>query len=517
MCQLGVESGLMSKTNRWPVGLLLLALTLLAAWLRWPGFFANTLHADEALFASWARLIAVWRDPLLQSQAIDKPPLLFYSQAVFFPLFGLVDWAARLPNLVAGLLLVPLTGRLAWTLYRQPVVALVATAIVALSPLAVQFSPTAFTDPLLASLVLTALVIAVSGRRYGRSAFWAGLFFGLAAATKYQAWLFLPLLLALAGRYQWPRAAWTRFLAGLIPVLLLLLIWEVARSGRPALWSNQLTSFGGLRLVWSWELWPRLLAWGRQWGFAMAQPLASLLLALVPPFWLWTTRRPATVDEGSAADRILLLFGLVYVLVHWLLAVPVWDRYLLPVLPFAALLVGRMVAWLPVSLQALGGWPMPFRDGYLSWGLGLVLLLAMVGPAVQARRGELPVGGQPEADGGAAEVAAWLAGAPYGTVLYDHWHSWHWGYYFFDRAVYVSWFPHPAALVEDLTVFGDRPETRYLVLPDQPEGKVVARTLTAAGIDLQLALPAGDSGGGPAMKLYRLLVRPPSESIREEG
>ena len=40
----------------------------LGAALRLRGLFANTFHADEALFASWARLIAVWRDPLLITQ-----------------------------------------------------------------------------------------------------------------------------------------------------------------------------------------------------------------------------------------------------------------------------------------------------------------------------------------------------------------------------------------------------------------------------------------------------------------
>ena len=55
----------------------------LALFFRLPGLFANRFHADEALFASFARTIAVWRDPLLQMQPIDKPPLLFYAPALF--------------------------------------------------------------------------------------------------------------------------------------------------------------------------------------------------------------------------------------------------------------------------------------------------------------------------------------------------------------------------------------------------------------------------------------------------
>ncbi|NKQ34339.1 MAG: phospholipid carrier-dependent glycosyltransferase, partial [Chloroflexi bacterium] len=141
----------MMKWWRWT----LVGLVLLAFFLRLRGLFANTFHADEALFASWARLIAVWRDPLLATQAVDKPPLLFYLQALFYPLQGPVEWAARLPNFVASLLLVPLTAVFAHYLEREPQISqifsgpLIAAAVVAFSPLAIQFSATAFTDPLL--------------------------------------------------------------------------------------------------------------------------------------------------------------------------------------------------------------------------------------------------------------------------------------------------------------------------------------------------------------------------------
>ena len=143
----------------------MLALIFLGAALRMHGLFANTFHADEALFASWARLIAVWRDPLLQTVAVDKPPLLFYAQALFYPLLGTpAEWPARLPNLIAGILTVPLTARLAHSLYRDGLVTLFATAVVSLSPLAIQFSATAFTDPLLTFWLLLAFVMVVHNR-----------------------------------------------------------------------------------------------------------------------------------------------------------------------------------------------------------------------------------------------------------------------------------------------------------------------------------------------------------------
>ncbi|MCA9939779.1 MAG: hypothetical protein KC418_14145, partial [Anaerolineales bacterium] len=69
-----------ARTRTW-----LMILILIGILWRVGGLFTHTFRPDEALFASYARLIAVWRDPLLQTQLVDKPPLAFYAQAAFFP------------------------------------------------------------------------------------------------------------------------------------------------------------------------------------------------------------------------------------------------------------------------------------------------------------------------------------------------------------------------------------------------------------------------------------------------
>ena len=94
--------------RRYRIGLI--ALAAIGFGVRLPGLFQNTLFADEALFATWARLIAALWDPFLLQQPVDKPPLLFYLQSVPYSLMGPVEWAARLPNLLASVLLVPLVG-----------------------------------------------------------------------------------------------------------------------------------------------------------------------------------------------------------------------------------------------------------------------------------------------------------------------------------------------------------------------------------------------------------------------
>jgi 4-amino-4-deoxy-L-arabinose transferase-like glycosyltransferase len=449
-----------SRTLWWLVGI-----TWLAAAARFHALFANRFHADEALFASWARLIAVWRDPLLQTQAVDKPPLLFYLQAMAYPLFGPVEWAARLPGLVASLLAIPLTAVLAWRISGQRAAAVVAALFLALMPLAIQFSATAFLDPVMAVLLLAACV-------FVRRPATAGLCFGLAIATKYQAWLFFPLIAALYRAEGWRSQAWLRWMAGFAPIVILLLGWTAARPGDVNLWSQQMVNFGGVRLAWSWELWPRLLAWTRLWVLALGPPFVITTLVLVAAI-LW-------IASDKPIARWLLLFLLAYGLLHWLLAVPVWDRYLLPLMPFVAVLAG----------VGMGGlWAMRSGRGRrIVIGIAAGIVLLQIPWVSSARSGALPLGGQPAADQGAAEVGQYLADAPYGTVLYDHWYSWHWRYHFFDRGVYVSWFPNAQALVEELRVFhratADDGAARYVVLPATAVARPVIRAVEDAGFQL---------------------------------
>lgn len=470
----------------------LAAICWLGVALRYRGLFANRFHADEALFAGWARLIAVWRDPLLATQPLDKPPLPFYLQALFYPLIGPEEWAARLPSFIASLLLIPLTAQLARRLTGDRAAALVAAAVVAVAPLAVQFSATAFGDPLLAFWLTAALYTAArrdnrerAGQRY---AFLAGLLFGLALATKYQALLFLPLIVGLAAFAGWRRWEWRRGLAGLAVVVAALVVWSAARPASGGLVSLQWDNVGGLRPARSWELLPRLSGAARLGRFSLGRPLAGLGLAagllLMGPF----RRRLMPVDAA------LILFVLAYLLLHWLWAVPVWDRYLLPILPLVAILLGRGLSLIWSALEERPTFKRAFA------AIVLMLVAAQLAVAAGAREGRYPIGGRPAADGGASQVAQLLEDAPYGTVLYDHWYSWHWRYQLFDGRVYVSWFPHTDALLADLAAFGGSGPARYVALPRDGSAAPVQRRLGEAGYRL-VAVP------GPAeaaMGLWRI-------------
>ena len=440
----------------------------IGVWLRWPGMWANSFHADEALFATWARHIGVWKDPLLVTQVVDKPPLLFYLQAIFYPLLATpAGWPARMPNFIAFILIIPLTARLSWLLYKEYWLSFAAAALISLSPLAIQFTATAFTDPLLTTL-LTGALVALLQKRPG----WSGVLFGLALATKYQAILLFPLLLLLGLTHEF---SWRRWLIGFLPWPALIVWWDVLRTGSFTLWTNQVASYGGVAPVWHDSLWANLRDWQYLSGFLLGP---AILLFLFPAALLLWLRR----DKGRYEDFALSTTIVLYAAVHLLIGAPAWDRYLLPVLPLLLILLARL--WLTVTQgprRLAGSWRLV---------LGVVTIALLLGSmwpgAAVARRGGHTLGGYPTADSGAAAAAAALDGVPWGTVLYDRDYSWHWRFHFLDQPVFVNWHPSAISIAGDLAVHGHDDTLRYLAWPVEETGRVLARDLAAVGFRLEL-------------------------------
>lgn len=478
---------------------LITALTLAGVALRISGLFSSNLHADEALYASWGRLIGTWNDPLLATQPLDKPPLFFYLQAIFFPLLGAAEaWVARLPNLAASILTIPLTARFARNLFDDTLSPLLAAAFVAFSPLLIRYSATVFIDPLLAALVVASLAAASAHSREARSGELrlhcpgaAGALLGLALVTKYQALLFIPLHLLLAALCGLRLKQIPRWIAGFAAPIVVLFVWLAVRGAGLGLWAQQMAGYGGLRLAWSWELWPRLDAWGVMWQELPGSPVLSFALLLVAPLFLALLIQQQ--DRASALDQLLLLFVLAYALIHWFLAVPVWDRYLIPVGALVAVLLARFVS--RVVLFAQPALPAPARPVILVAALAVTLLMAPGGVQASVTVAE---SGRESIGESAARIAGALEQAPYGTVLYDHWYSWHWRFYLAQSRVYVSWFPHADALAADLDVFWDGSGQRYLVLPRDGQAAPLKRTLDEKGYTLESVVQTAQ------MTLYRL-------------
>ena len=478
---------------RWAlVGLLLLSWAL-----RLPPLLRSPLHTDEALYGYWGLLISQGRDVWLKDVPVYKPPLLPYVVAGSQLLFGDSPMAVRLPGLAAGLLTVPLAGALALALYEDRWTAAMAATGVALSPFTVAFSGTAFPDPLMVALGLAACVAAAGDRPR-----WAGLLAGLSFAAKQTGLVWLPLLIVVRiarfGFQDAGRKSPFSLLGHWVLVVALAFGWDAVRvlQGATSFWQMGVVGYGGLRLIWPQELWTRLQDWFGLMRYLFASPMVNGFLLLGVPVLvsIGTLRHPR--ERFFFADILLAFFVLSYLLFHWLVALPVWDRYLLPIVPVLAVLLGRVGRRAASWLSFLR---VPWRMGVV--GVLLVILLSV--PALQASTSRYPIGQERAAYEGIEKVASFLSRLPEGSVVYHHWLGWQYHYTLWDAPVYLAYWPTPAWLVRDVEVFGDR-EPRYIVFPEWESSARIEHNLDAIGYGLYPVLTAARSNGERSFTIYRL-------------
>ncbi len=477
----------------------MLSLILLAWGLRLPPSIINRFHADEALYGFWGLLIGRGYDPGLVGVPVYKPPLLSYLISAVHLLIGTPEGApahefiTRLPGLTFGLLMVPLTAALVRALYHDRRAALMAAVGVTLSPFAILFSATAFTDPPMVTLGLAAVTAAARGRPA-----WAGLWAGLACAAKQTGLAWLPLAALLYSTMGSSRLkgwrAWGALFGGWAVVVALVFAWDGVRVawGGESFWRLGVTGYGGLRVIWPQELWPRLRGWLDLARYTFVSPLVNgLLLIGLPGLAAYGWRR------WSEGDLLLLAFAWVYGALHWLLAFPVWDRYLLPLAPVLAVLLGRLLSRL-LSLVR----PARFRR-LASVGGCLLLMGALLPPALTAADSGYPVGGDHGAYDGIERVADFLRGLPEGSVIYHHWLGWHYAYYLFDASIYQAYWPTPDWLAQDVRVFGER-DPRYITFPSWETSDRVEHALTGVGYRLDPVLSTTRRDGSPSFTLYHI-------------
>jgi len=454
---------------RWPwllVGLVFLAGLFI---LRFLPAGQTRFAVDEAHHSGWALLIA-HGDPFMRTIAADKPPQLYYLVAASFKLFGDSEVAARLPNTILGvLLLLPLWG-LARRLYpAQPGVALLTCGLFAFSPLAQIYAPTVFTDPLMAFWLVVCAWL-VTARRW----FWAGIALGLAICGKQQALFFLPFPVFLAGlALLWDSSFKLKIL---FRKLLRVVSQVVAGTALPVLvvflfdkWRGQTSSLAygaalngdklGLAAPTAWvsrlgNWWERVLQY-----FFIPNPFGLLLLALLVIYSGWVIRQliqarfylPIKLRKQDPAEGfgrltdLALIAGIIVVLAwHTAMTFPVWDRYLLPMVPFAALLVARALVWVAGLLL-----PRFKRFNLKLAGIALVTFALMVVPLAQAESDQLPLGGDylafsgrgpgaHHAYDGIEQLATFFKNnAPPGSVVFHEEMDWHFSYYLFGLPIQI--------------------------------------------------------------------------------
>ncbi|GAB4419216.1 MAG: hypothetical protein Fur0044_15470 [Anaerolineae bacterium] len=553
--------------SRWRVTLLSLA--TVSAVLLPANLLANQrFHHDEALYATWALQIASGADPWLAHTPVDKPPLFLYILAGTTRLLGPTETAARIPSLLATAISVLLTFGLGRKLYGE-VVGLVAAWLMALSPFTLLFAPTAFTDPLLVVLVLAACLAAAHGR-----AGWAGIMTGLAVATKQQGVFFVPLVLALLIydlRFT-PHASHitfhvSRFTLALLFILLLVLTWNLTRSKVPDFLTHSLSNYGGLT--------GDAASFGERWDgfvdllqYGTASPVLNGIfgagLPLLLAYGVWSgngtaDRRPIRQAQGepptaedtlpctlapppprssappllrspAQTDWIFTLFILLFLLGHALFSFQVWDRYLLGLIPFLALLLARIL-WLPgliltrivenrinfyhraaetqrffkfnflcISVPLwLNSWRNLFTPVY---GLALTLLLTVTfaQPVQDAVNGRYPLGSHSQALSGIEQIVAYLQGhAGANHTLYHRWLGTHWRFYLWGYPYDLQYWASPQELAA-------KAKPGHLIAFPSWQSETEARlVLASVGLELKELTRAYNPAGYPSIILYEIV------------
>jgi hypothetical protein len=510
----------------------------------------DPLHHDEALYGYWARLILSGRDPLLLTSWIDKPPLVIYTLAGALALFGISDQALRVPGLLASVALIPCTWGLARTIYGDRT-AWLAALLVSLSPFAILFAPTAFTDPWLTLWLVVAAWAAI-----GRRPFWAGLALGLAVASKQQGVLGVPLVAVLLALDQAPRTADRRpttddrrpttadgrpptadrrpstfnlqpstFIPALLGFALVfapVTYWDSLRwATRPSFWDRGVTTYGGLGLV-APGLWPaRAAQWATVAGFLFGSPVASIIIAGLAAYAGLADgrrRQPAPVVDANHYDiaqtrgisanpvsALLLAYIAGYLALHFFITFQPWDRYLLPILPLICVLAGRGIerAWAGRNGSEhyrrdagraendRGTLRPPRRCGAVLVRPALALLLAiLLGWGVWLGvTARIPIGSDHGAYTGLDRVAAFLRSQPADAVIYDRWLGWHLDFYLFDAPQTRRWWGSGWKLAGDAArTYQETPaRDQWLILPGWHDSAAAEIRLALASRNLSIA------------------------------
>nr|MBA3873962.1 hypothetical protein [Anaerolineae bacterium] len=233
-----------------------------------------------------------------------------------------------------------------------------------------------------------------------------------------------------------------------------------ARGQVTSMWTLATVNNDPGRLVRLDELLPRLLEWSYYGQYLIGAGLVTLTLGVIALVGLVKQARKR-LSSDTCIDALLTAFIVIYMLVHWLVAINIYDRYLLLILPPVALLLARGLSRLSQSVKNVK-----------MQALVAVILLAICLPSAwAASEDKLPIGGDRSQNNGIEQVADYLNSKRLGAIVYDHWLGWELGYYMGTwsdkRRVY---YPTPQALANDALLQADR-APRYFVVPDWADGQ----------------------------------------------
>lgn len=442
-------------------------------------------HSDEALYSTYARNASVFGYWMLDGP-LDKPPLSIYANALSMHFLAarvtpqnVIDvpirageFAARMPNVFAGLVVVALTFTLARRLYpTERRTAYLAMLIVAIAPFSVAYSASAFTDMLMQVFMTASLLAAITGRPI-----MSGLLLAASIAAKPQGAFYLPLVIAFlwlhSQRHQHVSPlSWISKTSRMVSALAfgfgLLILWDAIRPETSLFTLGSINISQGRSLASPGEWLPRLAEWlhlGRH--LLSAAPITAALIALAILLLLLRRR---------VVDWALALFCLGFFVFHWIGAFFTFDRYLLPlVLPLGLLAAS--------SLTTLG-------QRYIlqpRW-VGAFLGIFIVATAMTTHDPRADVFRSSTQDG-YIRLADWINDKPLGTIIYDRWLGWEMGYY---RGAWSDkrWVYYPdAQLLADDALLNPDTAPRYFIAPDDGSRDVTPWLDALAGNGFEISV-----------------------------
>lgn len=272
---------------------------------------------------------------------------------------------ARAHSAVLGALTILLTFVLArrmWPGTRGRWVGLIAAAYVTFAFNHVKESHNAVTDAALTFFVVLAFILIVRAFQAGSRAAYAlaGFATGIACATKYSA---LPLVPALAAAHLLDRARWTdwrRLAVGLAVVPLAFFVgYPYALLNWPAFLEHLgwMSSHSGSRVFEPDARFDMIAKYAMESGLGLAFTLVFAAAAVL------------AIYRRRVEERLVVVFVVVALSLLANTAMPFYPRYLLPILPLAAVLAGSLVVEVAERLRQL------------RWAPGRVLAVAFAAAA----------------------------------------------------------------------------------------------------------------------------------------
>ena len=286
------------------------------------------MDTSEARYGEIARIMAEtgdWITPWFNYGVPfwGKPPLSFWAEALSFRVFGVTEFAARLPSWLASLgtlaLIYHLTRAIAGQ--RQALIAALVFSTMALSFI---MSGAVLTDPFLALGTTLALVSIILALRQPDSLWYLWFFVGISIGLLAKGPLALvliggPLALWMMWRRQWRdlyRLPWGR---GLLLAGILSIPWYIAAEIKtPGFINYFIVGEHFLRFIdsgWNGDLYGNAhdQVFGTIWLHWLAASFPWGLIAVVILIWYWINTRKQNLPPKlilSDEQRLLILFAL---------------------------------------------------------------------------------------------------------------------------------------------------------------------------------------------------------------